>query len=426
MHVLFALGAIASSAEPADDPAEIVEPYVTQGDFEGALRVVENAIEVDPDDIELIVLAAKLAVAIDSWARSVTLLERALELDPNDDEARAALARGYAELGDDEAARQTNAVLLQRQPNSSDGAAIAERLESTDRFQITPFGRAEVATGYDSNPTLLDETGGTVGDTDAPGAAFLVLDGVVGITERRREHRFTLLGRVRSQLPLGVSDEDDPAVANALPSSLSATAIGRLRLAPDWLAAIDLRYQALFVDGFDTWVQHFVAPSGFITWSLGRHELRLLAGAELRALNDERNGVPAANDSLAPRLALRDSVVFGPLLLVGDVGLRLNVDLDEDDDPTSRFVGYTEFSALVYAQYALTESLQGLVGFDGRTRGFDDFGGESDRENVGQAFVGLRYRLDSLEFHAEYGLTRSSGAREFERQIVSGGVRLWY
>ncbi|MEM6732592.1 MAG: hypothetical protein AAF658_13625, partial [Myxococcota bacterium] len=137
-------------------------------------------------------------------------------------------------------------------------------------------------------------------------------------------------------------------------------------------------------------------------------------------------GNDGANDSATPRVAFRDTILLGDLLMVFDVGARLNLDLGDGDAPGSRFVGFTEGSVLAFAGYEVLESARVFLGVDLRVRGFDEFLGDGERERTVRAFGGVRYRIGPAEVHAEYGYSRSSGARDFQRNIASGGVRWWF
>ncbi|MEO0814404.1 MAG: hypothetical protein AAFY60_16195, partial [Myxococcota bacterium] len=198
----------------------------------------------------------------------------------------------------------------------------------------------------------------------------------------------------------------------------------------------DLRYQSLFVDNFNDRIQHFVAPSGLLTYDLGVHQLRALAGLELRFLDGDLN----VSDSVTPRLAVRDTIRLGKALLIADVGARLAVDITDNDvdglEFDTDFVGGQELSTLLFGQYEIAKRFTGFVATDFRWRALgtriNDPQGiaaeVSPAETVIQVLAGLRYRLDIFELHVEYAYSTAlaSEQRSYTRNQITGGVRVWY
>ncbi|MEM6532832.1 MAG: tetratricopeptide repeat protein [Myxococcota bacterium] len=415
-----------ASPEQAYALLDEVPPLLESGDIELARSKTDEALRLDPENYDALVLAAALAEGAGDLARALSFHERLLELDANADDSRLAVARLHLKRGEFEQARARNEELLERHPQSEDGLALRKAIKArvapadSSGTGYSPLVRLDLISGYDSNPTLRNEeaTGGAAVETEAPSVAILTMDGTVGFYDEGKDRPLTVLGRVRTTRPF----DDDEAVGNALASTIGVTAIGRRRLSKQIVGLVDLRYQGLFVDGFQDFVQHFVAPSLLATYDTGPHQLRALLGAELRFFDG------LVNDSVTPRLSLRDTLRVGRGLIVADIGGRLGIDLGEDTDAGSRFVGSQEGSFLLFGQYDFLERLTGFVGTDIRWRAFDTFNGNDPRETLLQVFAGLRYKLGIYELHAEYGYSQAlAGAlREFDRQQVTAGVRVWY
>ncbi|MEL6339981.1 MAG: tetratricopeptide repeat protein [Myxococcota bacterium] len=427
---LATLAVLSATDEQPKDPMQTLAPLIDAGRFDAALEEARARLESDPNNVEFLSITAGLASKLQRYDEARDMLQRALELDSNADDIRIRLVLVYLALGEREQARRVATVLEERHPGSKESAQVQAYLDDEPaEAQTRLFARADLTTGYDSNPTLLndDAVGGAAGEIDAPATGFVTLDGVVGLAGAGESRPFAVLGRVRSTLPFAAEDDESDAVGLALPSVLSVSAIGRRSLSEELLGTLDLRYRAIFVDGFGEFVQHFVAPTMLGTYRLGIHRIRALAGAELRFFGiDGDSGLFSPNDSVTPRLALRDTIVLGDVILVADVGGRLNLDVEDENEGGSRFVGYRELSVLGFAQGEILEELTALAGVDWRARSFDDFAGEGADETVLRIFAGLRYRIDAFELHAEYGWTQSRDARRYDRQQISGGLRYWY
>ncbi|MEM6733261.1 MAG: tetratricopeptide repeat protein [Myxococcota bacterium] len=437
-----------STPEQAYALLEDVPSLVEAGAVTDAREKAEEALGLDPENFEALSIAAALAERAGDLSRALELQERILEIDPNADEARLASARLLLALGRRDDARVRNEALLDRHPQSEEGLALRKAIvigevvtsdAPAEEAPLQALVRFDTVTGYDSNPTLANQDA-TGGAANARGVeedvAILNLDGSIGFYVKGKNRPLTVLARVNTTRAF----DDSDTVANALASTFGVSAIGRQELGENLLGTLDLRYQALFVDGFNDFFQHFAAPSALVTYQAGAHQLRALAGVELRFFDGiagldgvGTQGDPTPNDSITPRLALRDTIDLGRGTVILDVGARLGVDLDEDTALGSRFVGSQELSSLVFGQYELFEDFTAFGGTDVRWRAFDTFtnadGVDVDaRETVVQLFAGVRYEISIYELHAEYGYSTAlaGNLREFDRQQVTGGVRVWY
>lgn len=431
---IFAL-VLFGSPEEAYALLEEVPGRIEADDLAGALAKAEAALAADPENFEAMSIAAALAERTGDLTRALELQQAILALDPNADEARLAIARLELALGNRDAARVMNEELLKRHPQSEEGLALRKAIRvgkvveapaPEEGSPIGPLVRLDLVTGYDSNPTLRNEdaTGGAIDGGAAEDVAIMTVDGTVGFFAKGKDRPFTVLGRVRTTRAFDPS----ASVQNSLASTVGLSAIGRRRLAENVTGIADLRYQALWTDGYGNFIQHFVAPSALATYDTGIHQLRGLAGLELRFFDE------AISDSVTPRLAVRDTIELGKGLVIVDVGGRLGIDTTgEDTEFDTDYVGSRELSTLLFGQYELAERLTAFAATDFRWRSFDtrvNARGEQfdPSETVVQVLAGLRYRLDIYELHVEYSYStaQASIARAFDRQQITGGVRVWY
>ncbi|MEL6547286.1 MAG: tetratricopeptide repeat protein, partial [Myxococcota bacterium] len=311
--------ALLATPEEAYAILEDVPLLIKAGELDEAYAKSLAALEADAENFEALSLAAALAEKTGKPEKALELQRSILALDSNADEARLAIARLELALGNREAAQQMNESLLERHPQSEDGLKLRRAIrmgttapepEPVESSAVKPLVRLDMVTGYDSNPTLLNDTDGAVGTASVEDAAILTMDGSVGFYVDGKERPFTLLARVRNTSTFDGSD----AVTSSLPSTVGLSAIARRRVGEKSLLIGDLRYQSLFVDNFNDRIQHFVAPSGLLTYDLGVHQLRALAGLELRFLDGDLN----VSDSVTPRLAVRDTIRLGKALLIAD------------------------------------------------------------------------------------------------------------
>ncbi len=427
--------ALIATPEEAYALLDEVPALVEADDLSGALAKAEQAVAADPENFDAMSIAAALAEKTGDLQRALELQKSILAFDANADEARLAIARLEFVLGNKDAARAMTEELLERHPQSEEALALRKSIRIGKPFEapasppespLKPLVRLDFVTGYDTNPTLLSEeaTGGAVGGAQAEDVAITTLDGTVGFFHAGKDRPLTVLGRVRTTRAFDPS----PSVQNALASTVGVSGIGRRRLAENVLGIADLRYQALWTDGYGNFIQHFIAPSALASYETGIHQLRALAGLEMRFFDEN------VSDSVTPRLALRDTIDLGDLMLIFDVGGRLAIDITSaDGEFDTDYVGSQELSTLLFGQYELAENFTAFAATDFRWRSFDTrVNGDGEqfdpRETLIQILAGLRYRLDIFELHLEYSYStaQASVVRAFDRQQITGGVRVWY
>lgn len=438
---LIASSMVLASPEAAYEKLDFAVEVAAAGDIDAARRLVDEALELDPQNTEALALSAKLAELSGDLDAAERELQTLLSLDPQDDAARFALARVLNRRGKRVAAAEVNDALLERHPQHVDALLLRRSIragrepytaEETSTAPFAPFVRVDVSTGYDSNPTLRGDpaAGSAFAVESGEGAPVLSTDAAIGLSAGGDARPWTALATVRNTRAIS---PESSAPQDSLASSIGAAAIARRGFGGGLLGTLDLRYQALYTDGFGNFIQHYAAPSILGAYDLGDHTLRALVGFELRKSGD----YAGINDSVAPRVALRDTWTVADFMVIADLGARTGIDLGDSDDPGSAFVGSQELSGLLFAQWQGTEALSLFAGSDLRWRAFDDFltarpDGTSvvrtSKETVLRLFAGVRYRFDVLELHAEYGFGKAFAGRlrAYERHQATAGVRVWY
>jgi hypothetical protein len=165
---------------------------------------------------------------------------------------------------------------------------------------------------------------------------------------------------------------------------------------------------------------------------MGPHRLRGLVGIELRQPYDLQ---PLPPDNLTGKAFLRDEMVFRPILVLIDLGGRLNRGVGttpaavQSSNPllTTPLYGFYEGDIDVYAK---TRFWQDFAIFALATAEFRKFDEASPvvKESTYQGQAGVQWTFHDFELHAEYAYSRnnSNSERSYQRHQVFGGVRVWY
>ncbi|MEM0914646.1 MAG: tetratricopeptide repeat protein [Planctomycetota bacterium] len=139
------------------DTAKLVQALIARedGDYAGALRLINQLIAVDPERADLymhrgIILSrqeGRLSTAIDD-------LERSLSLDPDSTVARLTLSRLLSESGNPSGAIDELVRLVARTPDFRPGyAALSEALVASGRFSDAEVALGDAARRFPDDPT---------------------------------------------------------------------------------------------------------------------------------------------------------------------------------------------------------------------------------------------------------------------------------
>lgn len=395
-----------------------VERAVVRGRLAEARGLVVNALVQTPDDIELLGLAAELALRQGDYDEARRVLVRLLELDPNDDSARLLLARAQWHAGDATSAALTVEGVLQRHPQLVEAlelrASLARGVPPAARpSPWRPVARLAVAGGYDSNFTLDDEAVASDTGTDA---GVLVVDAAAGVTWRADASAWTLMARLATTQPLTGTNDDPSGLAGVAPTTLGLVTQGKLPAGP-FDGSAELRVLELYSGGLARHRQRLVAPSMAMSlpWSRG-HATRLLVGAELRMAGADEPDT----ESRAFRASLRDALTLRRWILTVDAGVRSSA----AEGARVPLADFLEVGLTAGATWRWSESLA-LAGLaEALRRDFDNF----DPETTLHGQLGITQALaERVELHAEYDLTKNDGAdeRSFVRHQLLFGLRLW-
>jgi tetratricopeptide (TPR) repeat protein len=415
MSSLVVLLIVAAAEDEAQRYLEEAEAALAAGDLAYTRAALDDALAVDPENLDALMAAADLALGEGRPTDAVRLLERLLAKDPANDWARLALARALWSEG--EAGRATEAVdaVLARHPAFLEGLELRRDLSrgsaaaGASRWQ--PRLRLGVAAVYDSNLSLDP---GELPEVSNRHAGLLSLDGSALVDYTGLRTPLTLIARLNTMVPL--TDADD--IAPLAPTQVTAGFVGRLPLGRAELA-LDLRYEELFTEVFARHLQHAVSPTLLGAYALGPgHRLRLLLGADLYL--PEESFAAGTNTTL--KLALRDSVRLGRFLLVADLGGRLNRGAETTDESLVS-TNFLEIDGGLLMEAPLVANLSGLVAVSGQGRRFD----VDLRESTYAGLAGVRLAFDDFDLHAEYAYTinLSNPLRSYDRHQLTVGVRAY-
>jgi len=417
---------ILAAAPDSQSALEQANQALMQDDQSTASRLLERTLADDPGNADALLALARLKSNQRHFGDAIAALQKILTLDACNDDARYELALTQWRAGDSATAQQTLNMLLERHPQNIPALTLREdlavgRLPPPAPSPWHPMVRADLSVGYDSNIALDPGTGALTSRTNA---GVLGLDLAGTLTYNTGDAPLTLIARLVSEKPIGGSTD----AAQVLPTVVEVGGMYSQHLGA-WLAGFDARYQELFTDTFNDHRQRELAPSVWAAIQLGPHRVRGLVGAELRQPYDLQ---PEPRDNLTGKAFLRDEMVFRPVLVLIDLGGRLNRGVGteppavQSSDPllATPLYGFVEGDVDLYVKTRFWQDFALFALAAGQFRHFD--GGLKESTYQGQA--GLQWTFHDFELHAEYAYSRnlSDAARSYQRHQVFGGVRVWY
>ncbi len=420
---------LSAPADEAQSHLAAAEDAYAHGDVRGARHAVDEALAVDPQNTDALLLAARLARKTGEPEVAIQHLNQLIALDPDDDDARYEMALAHAEVGDKAAAGSALDGLLAREPQREEAVTAKARLTSGSQIEgidpggLRPLARVGLGMTYDSNVLLASNVVPTNTGHSTP---TVDVDAAIGFTVGHASQLngmkpLTLIARLTDQ----TSTESSATIRGVVPSTLGLIAIGLHRFG-DYQTALDLRYTELWVDSFADHIQREVAPTVWAARTLGAHTLRALAGLEYRK-SANVTGV-AGPDNITYEGALRDSINLHPVQLIVDLRGDINKGTGDvpqtDSGNNAGLVGFKELAAMAYAWTPIVSTLSAFGLGEVTGRKFD-----SDlKETTWRAELGVRYAFDVFELHGEYEFMKnvSNAARSFDRNLVSVGIRYWY
>lgn len=410
------------TATTAREHLDAANAALAASDAASAIQSVDRAIEADPDDLDAREIAARLAIASGRFDDAVEHLEHLLKLDPQADDARLLLARAQWLAGRDTEAEATLDLLLTRHPELEAGLALRAEIGSGPPAEPSfwqPSARLGIAVGYDSNLSL---DSGTLPDVSNRTAGLMDVDLAASVTHANQTLPVTVFGRVTSQVALAKQQE----LHNLTPSTVDLGLVGR-RPIGSLTAAVDLRYQELFTNGFSEHRQRLLGPSVWATYRVAAIDtVQLTLGAEVRQPSESF----APSDNLTVKAVARNTLTVGKLELLVDLALRRNTGFGDEAGAvvwTGENVR-TEFDELggsVRATYAISDGLGAFLLAHVAGRSFESGVGETTLHGSG----GVRYAFGALELHAEYAYSRNASDDElfsYARHRLSAGIRAYY
>jgi tetratricopeptide (TPR) repeat protein len=105
-------------AENATSAMFKAETYLALGDSENALESVETAYEMDPTNVHVYTVWAKVLQSLGQYDESIPPLLTVLQVNPLDTDAQTLLALAYYKIGDQEKAFSTISMLIEQDPEN--------------------------------------------------------------------------------------------------------------------------------------------------------------------------------------------------------------------------------------------------------------------------------------------------------------------
>ncbi|MBN1962483.1 MAG: tetratricopeptide repeat protein [Deltaproteobacteria bacterium] len=436
MRIIFIIFAIATAIifAPyafADDNqtqtlVENANQSISAGDFNTACTNLDQALKIDPDDVDILYA---LAINAERCGRSdaIEKLEHLLSLDPNADEARLQLALIQSRLGNSDKANQALDYVLTRHPDLPAAIAIQWQIQAGVAIEPSAWqlnGRLDLAFGYDSN---LGLTSTVLPQASQQSVGLALIDLAFGAHYRGHNRPYVAFVRFTSIQPFN----DRDISTNSAATVIGFGALGR-KYFQDIETVLDLRYDEVFTNSFSKHRERIIAPSLTFAKSINAlQRLRVLAGfdyhdviASPQALDKSAAIEP---DNLVARLGLRDTLSIDNWSVTVDAAYRHSFpQATVAVGGISRNVDFSEFSGQLYGEMRLTPMLSALAQTGLATRSFTD--NARPRELTWQAQAGLRASFEFIELHAEYAYFRNDSKTDaftWDKHSFFAGVRVY-
>ncbi len=126
---------ILAAKDPGDSASrkKLVQRALESGDFESAVKWANQAVQIDVNDAELHKAFAEALIGRHNHKMALRELEAAVRLEPEDTDTQLALAKTFLALGRKDEAREVLTSLAGASLDRPRAAALQELLEATDR-----------------------------------------------------------------------------------------------------------------------------------------------------------------------------------------------------------------------------------------------------------------------------------------------------